>query len=384
MNLDPHEMLHKLFLATGKKIIPGKTLLFLDEIQVMPRAIIALRYFYENMPELHVIAAGSFLDFAIAQVGVPVGRITTLEMHPLSFIEYLAAKEQYDCISSILKHESEQNIEKSTHDQYIKELNQYLMVGGMPKTIQALIDQEDPSNIAQTHTDILKAYRQDFEKYAQQYEIKYVETIFNQIPHQLGNKFKFDIIEGQYRKQELSPALDLLKTACIVHKVFYSAGQGMPLGAQSNDRDYKVIFLDIGLAQTNLGNNLAQSLTLPQQNFINKGAIAEAFVGQELTVYNQPLLDSNLYYWHKDSPPQAEIDYLTTIDFKVIPVEVKAGVGSTLQSLHYFLENHKQSPYGIKFSTQNYSILKDEKAIIFKSCTFAATGDTTGGRKYMR
>ena len=135
----------------------------------------------------------------------------------------------------------------------------------------------------------------------------------------------------------------------------------MPLGAQRDDRDYKVIFLDIGLAQTGLGNNLVQSLALPQQDFINKGAIAEAFVGQELTVYNQPLLDSNLYYWHKDSPPQAEIDYVAAIDFKVIPIEVKAGTGSTLQSLHYFLENHKQSPYGIKFSTQNYSMLKDEE-----------------------
>ena len=359
--LNPQVMVKKIEEALSVTIIPGKTLLFIDEVQLIPRAIISLRYFYEEMPELHVIAAGSLLDFAIQQVGVPVGRVTSLEMHPLSFIEYLAAKKQYHYISSILQHEPQQNIEKIMHDQYLKEFNQYLIVGGMPKTIQALVDQQDLSIIAQTHTDILKTYRQDFEKYAKQYQIKYVETIFNEIPRQLGNKFKFDVIEGQYRKQDLSPALDLLKTACIVHKVFYSAGQGMPLGAQRDDRDYKVIFLDIGLAQTGLGNNLVQSLALPQQDFINKGAIAEAFVGQELTVYNQPLLDSNLYYWHKDSPPQAEIDYVAAIDFKVIPIEVKAGTGSTLQSLHYFLENHKQSPYGIKFSTQNYSMLKDEE-----------------------
>lgn len=359
-NLDPAQMIIQLSFAVNKEIIPGKTLLFLDEIQAMPRAILALRYFYEMMPELHVIATGSLLDFAIQQVGVPVGRVEGLEMHPLSFIEYLAAINKHLIVDSILKHDPEKTIGQPMHDIFLDELGKYLAIGGMPESIQSWIDNQKPLKITTIHTSILNFYRQDFGKYAKSHEIKYVEKIFDQIPKQLGQKFKYSLIEGEYRKRELAPALDLLVTAGIAHKVFYSVGQGIPLKAQSDDLDYRVIFLDIGLAQTNLGLNPAQWFLHPQQELINKGQLVEAFVGQELAAYDSPHALKGLYYWHKENgPQQAEIDYLTTINYKAIPVEVKSGAGSTLYSLNYFLDNHKQSPYGIKFSTQDYSVYKN-------------------------
>jgi len=356
-DLDPQEMILKLHAATKKLITPGKTLLFIDEIQTVPRAIIALRYFYEILPELHVIAAGSLLDFAIQKVGVPVGRIQSLEMHPVSFIEYLGYNNQVPA-EIILNHEPTQGIKEPTHSIGLENLlGRYLAIGGMPQAIAHWINTQNPLDIARMHASILNFYRQDFSKYAEKHEIKYVETIFRHIPLQLGHKFKYSAIEGDYRKRELAPALDLLITAGIAHKVYYSAGQGIPLGAQSDDLDYKVIFLDVGLTQTSLGLDITEWFLQPQQEFIKKGALMEAFVGQEIVAYANPHTNHDLYYWHKDSSPaQAEIDYLINIDRKVIPVEVKSGDGRTLKSLHRFLESHEQSPYGIKFSTQDYSV----------------------------
>jgi uncharacterized protein len=358
-NLDPVEMVILLSSITHKSIIPGKTLLFIDEIQAFPRAIIALRYFYEEMPELHVIAAGSLLGFAIEQVGIPVGRVEAIEMYPLSFIEYLAAMDRTMVIQAILQHGPDKSIGQPMHDIYFNEFARYCAIGGMPKVVQHWIDHKDPVSIQRIHATILNMYRKDFEKYARVHQIKYVEKIFDQIPAQLGQKFKYSIVEGDFRKRELAPALDLLVRACIAEKVYYSAGQGTPLAGQKDELDYKVLFLDIGLAQTNLGASPAQWFLRPEQELVNKGQIIEALVGQEIAVYSDPYRIKGSYYWHKDSSPQAEIDYLSRLDYQVIPVEVKSGKGNTLKSLHYFLEHHKQSPYGIKFSTQDYTTLHD-------------------------
>lgn len=370
-NLDPQEIIIKLSAIVKKPIIPGKTLLFIDEIQVMPRAIIALRYFYENMPELHVIAAGSLLDFAIQQVGIPVGRVEALYMQPVSFIEFLAQSHPI-ALQLILKHSPEKRIEEPLHTICLELLARYLVIGGMPQAIQEWIDYQQPLNIAKVHARILNAYNQDFNKYAKNHEIKYVEKVFDHIPKQLGQKFKYSLIEGEYRKRELAPALDLLIAAGVAKKVYYSAGQGIPLGAQSSDLDYKVIFLDVGLAQARLGLDLAGWFLQPEQTLINKGSLVEAFVGQELAAYAVPHIKNDLYYWHKDSAPQqAEIDYLTTINYQVVPIEVKSGTGRTLKSLNYFLDSHKQSPYGIKFSTLDYSVYKDTYCTIYSYPLYA-------------
>ena len=188
-------------------------------------------------------------------------------------------------------------------------------------------------------------------------QCKYVAVVFEHIPMQLGRKFKYSLIDGDYRKRELTPALDLLMTAGVAHKVFYSAGQGIPLGAQVDPQDYKAIFLDVGLAQAVVGLDIAAWFLHPEQELINKGQLVEAFVGQELLAYSDAHRKNNLYYWHKEAAAaQAEIDYLVTADGAVVPVEVKAGLGKTIKSLNYFLETHKQSPYGIRFSAHDYSV----------------------------
>ncbi|MFH1254469.1 MAG: ATP-binding protein [bacterium] len=356
-DLDPAVICRELSLIAKKPIVPGKTLLFLDEIQMVPRAITALRYFYEMLPELHIIAAGSLLDFAIEQVGIPVGRVQSMYMHPLSFIEYLAADGNGLFINEIINHTPEKDISPMIHNKLLGLLGEYLALGGVPNSVQRWVDKKDPLGCAKIHSRLLSTYRQDFAKYARKLQIKYVELLFEHIPMQLGRKFKYSLIEGDYRKRELAPALDLLVTAGIAHKVYYSAGQGVPLGAQIDPQDYKVIFLDAGLAQSLLDLDIAQWFLNPQNEIINKGALVEAFVGQELLVYADPQIKNNIYYWHKDAAiGQSEVDYLIQIGASVVPVEVKSGSGRTLKSIQTFLDSHVKSPYGIRFSSQNYSV----------------------------
>ena len=356
-NLDPNRILRELSLIARKPVTPGKTLLFLDEIQMVPKAITALRYFYEMIPELHVIAAGSLLDFAIEQTGIPVGRVQSLYMHPVSFIEYLVAAGEGLIVNEIMNHPIQQDMGVAVHDRILDLLGEYLALGGMPHSVQAWVEKKNALDCAKIHRTLLNTYRQDFGKYAKKLQTKYVELIFDQVPLQQGKKFKFSNVEGNYRKRELAPALDLLVTAGIAHKVFYTAGQGIPLGAQADIQDYRAILLDVGLAQSALGFDLAGWFLNPLQEFINKGALVEAFVGQEMLAYDQPYSKNTLYYWHKESiAQQAEIDYLVQLKGEVIPVEVKAGLGRTIKSLHYFLEKHPKSSHGIRFSTQNYSI----------------------------
>jgi uncharacterized protein len=355
-DFDPIKICTKLSSISGQPIIPGKTLLFLDEIQAVPRAITALRYFYEKMPELHVIAAGSLIDFAIHQVGVPVGRIQFMYMYPLSFIEFLMATGHTMLTQDIIKHSPEEEFFGGAHNKLLELLGIYLAFGGMPAVLYRWTQTNDPIGCAEVHNHLLAAYRQDFEKYARTKQVKYVELVFRHVPIQLGRKFKYSAVDGDYRKRELAPALDLLATAGVVHRVYHSAGQGIPLGAQINPQDYKFIFLDVGLAQAELKLNIAQWLLNPEKEIVNKGSLVEAFVGQELLAYSQLTNNEELFYWHKEASSPAEIDYLIQINYKVVPVEVKAGLGRTLKSMQTFLASHAKSTYGIRFSSQNYSV----------------------------
>ena len=356
-HLTPERIIRDIAGLVGKSIIPGKTLLFIDEIQAVPRAILALRYFYEMMPQLHVVAAGSLLDFAIEQVGVPVGRVQSLYLHPLTFIEFLAAMKKDLLVKEILTHDHETEFSDSLHMNLLGLVAQYLALGGMPEVVMKWKKTNDPVVCASLHKELIRFYRQDFGKYARQLQIKYLESVFDEIPIQMGNKFKFSAIDQGFRKRELAPALELLEKAGLAHKVYYSPAQGVPIGAQLDPQDYKVIFLDVGLAQAMLSFDLVQWFLQPVLELVNKGGLVEAFVGQELIAYGDPHDKSNLFYWRrKESTQLAEVDYVIQRDGQILPIEVKSGAGSTLKSIQLFLDTHGKSPYGVRFSTHNYSV----------------------------
>lgn len=354
-NLDPKQLLQHLQLITGQRIIPGETLLFIDEAQVAPRALLALRYFYEECPLLHVIAAGSLLDFAIEKVGIPVGRVSFLYLYPLSFIEFLRATGRELAASAILAHPFPSPVPDAIHQQWLAYVGEYLAIGGMPEVVNTWQHTQDIDVCGEIQYAIIESYRQDFEKYCKHHEVKYVSLIYEQIPQQLGKNFKFSKLPGEYRKRDLAPCFDLLTKAMVINPIYHSDGQGLPLGAGA-DHDYcKATFIDIALAQRLMNHHPKDWFLDPTQSLINKGEITESFVGQELLAYSHPQEKAQLYYWQRhERGSSAEVDYLSNIHGKVIPIEVKGGAGSTLRSLQLFLNTHP-SPYGIRLSTQNFS-----------------------------
>ena len=356
-NLEPKEILKNLSVIQSTSITPGKTLLFLDEIQACPRAIIALRYFYELMPELHVIAAGSLLDFAIDEVGVPVGRVSFLQMYPMSFIEFLKAIGSNQQVEAILTQSPEHEIAKPIHDILLKKLGEYMTCGGMPQVVATWRDEANYAYCLDILHDIANAYRQDFEKYAKHTQIKHLNLLINQVPTQVSQSFNYSKIDGEYRKRELAPCIELMHKANILHYVYQCSAQGRPLASQIISSRYKIILHDVALTQALLGLSMQDWVLSPSESFINKGNLVEAFVGQELLVYQNSKLDNKLYYWKRDvKGSAAEIDYVINHTDGIIPVEVKAGSGSTLKSMHSFLSTHPSSPYGLRFSTHNYSV----------------------------
>lgn len=355
-DLHPERILRDLSFYTDQKIEPGKTLLFFDEIQEVPKAILALRYFFEMMPELHVIAAGSLFDFALEKVGLPVGRVSSMYMYPLSFMEFLAACGRSSLMEAILNSES---FSETIHYKLMDLVGEYLAIGGMPEAVAKWIESKNPKECFQIHHNLIASYRQDFEKYADEHQVKYVETLFRQIPHFIGDQFQYKNIHGEYRKRELAPCLDLLCKAHVIHKVHHSAGNGIPLGAEINLEWFKIIFVDIALSQALLGFDLSTWFLRPGIEFVNRGTIIEAFVGQELLAYSHPLRETDLFFWRRaEKSSSAEIDYLYEKNQTVIPIEVKSGHAGTLKSMHLFLDQHKKSPFGIRFSAQNYSLFE--------------------------
>lgn len=357
-DLIPEKIILLLSVLLKTSIIPGETLLFFDEVQEAPRAILALRYFYEEMPNLHIIAAGSLLEFAIAKVGVPVGRISMLYMYPFSFLEYLVATGNHLIGKAILNHPIGVPIEEIIHKKILDLLGEYLSIGGMPEAVARWIQTKDPTSALYVLQQIAATYRQDFEKYGRKAQIKYLEQLFRQIPHLVGKEFSYREIHGEYRKRELAPALELLERANIIHTIRYSSGQGIPIGGELDFDAFKVIYLDIGLCQSILGSDISIWFLKPLEGFENRGEIAEGFIGQELICYASPHSKAEIYFWkRKEKNSSAEVDYLIQRNEHILPIEVKSGHGNTLRSLYLFLDTHPKSISGIRFSALNYSVI---------------------------
>jgi hypothetical protein len=356
-DLVPEKIIRSLSLLLKTSIVPGETLLFLDEVQEAPRAILALRYFYEEMPGLHVIAAGSLLEFAIAKVGVPVGRISMLYIYPLSFFEYLVATSNNLIAKEILIHPIGLPMEDVIHEKILDLLGEYLSIGGTPEAVARWTQTQDPASALQVLQQIAATYREDFEKYGRKTQVKYLEQLFRQIPQLVGREFSYREIHGEYRKRELAPALELLERANIIHSIRHSPGFGIPIGAEADFETFKIIYLDVALCQAILGSDISIWFLKPLEGFDNRRQMAEAFIGQELICYATPENKAELHFWkRKEKNSSAEVDYLIQRGEQIIPIEVKSGHGSTLKSLNIFLDTHHKSQTAVRFSTLNYSL----------------------------
>lgn len=354
-DLDIKTLVEKLKIYTHKKIIPGETLLFLDEVQEYPRVLTALRYFKEDLPELHVIAAGSLIDFALEEIGMAVGRIQFLYLYPLSFYEFLRVQDREDLCHYI----ATKNIDPVIHQQLLEQLKMYFWLGGMPAVVKMWLEKRDAHLCQQLQEEIIRSYKQDFSKYKRTAKIEHLDSVFDAIPRYFGKKFKYANIDAMVRSNALKNAVDALCKAGIAYKVFHSAAQGFPLGATKKNTHFKVFFFDVGLAQRILRLELDKWL-LEKIEVQHIGAIAEQFVAQEYIAYTATTEPENLFYWHREArTSNAEVDFIFVKKADIIPVEVKSGAHGSLRSLHLFLQEHEQSRYGVRISEQNFHSFKN-------------------------
>ncbi len=354
-NLEPQSILNHLELTTGR-IVPGRTLLFFDEIQACPRALMALRYFYEEMPELHVIAAGSLLEFAFGEISIPVGRVQYLHMHPMTFYEYLLAMGKEQMAEYTLS--PQDMVEKSLQEIILRELRFYFFVGGMPECVRTYRDSGSMVAAFQVQSEILDSYRDDFSKYTPRINAACLDAVFLGVAKSVGEQLKYTRLNDGDSSQMNCKAFDLLAKARVIHKIPACDPTGLPLGATANPKKFKASMLDIGLMQ-----RLCQvpvELELQQGNLLAmyRGKLAEQFVAQELLAWHS----SELFYWAREARgSSAEVDFLVVRQGNIYPVEVKSGAGGSLRSLHLMLEKYLNCPEGLVLYSGTSNKLSDQK-----------------------
>lgn len=345
------KLLEMLSLYTGKNIIPGKTLLFLDEIQECPEAIVYLRYFKEEYSDLHVIAAGSLIEFALEKVGIPVGRVEYLHVYPLSFGEFLTVSGRNDLRKQTLNQENHVFLDKILHEM----LQTYMWLGGMPEVVSTWLQYHQVEQCQRIQDRLIAAYQDDFSKYARKNQVPYVDKLFMRAPQQFGKKFVYTHVDQDLKAIVLKNALHCLEKAGIVYLCHYSCSQSLPLAAGSSEKFFKVFFLDIGLAQRILKFK-QQDWMLQSIKAEHMGGLAEQFVAQELIAYQSQFTQTDLFYWQRESKnSQAEIDFLIGLQGGLMPIEVKSGKVGHLKSLQYYLNTHEQAKYGVKISEAGWA-----------------------------
>ncbi len=343
---DPKEIINNIVALRRSKIEPSKSILFLDEIQAAPHLLEKLRWFAEDMPELPVIAAGSLLDFTLAkyEFSMPVGRIGYLYLEPLSFEEFLDADGQHELRVYLENYDWSLNIPAAIHSQLMKTIKEYLIVGGMPAAISSWATEKAPEAVNQIHFDLLATYRDDFAKYSGRLTIDRLEDVMNSVPRQLGKKFVYKDANSEVSTAPLKQALDLLSKARVCHRVVATSANGLPLGAEADERFFKAIMLDCGLCGASLGLSLHHLRSISEISMINSGGMAEQLVGQLLRTLTPAYIPPSLYYWQRGKKgAEAEIDYIIQYENQIIPIEVKAGTTGTLKSLHQFVKEKKKT-----------------------------------------
>jgi predicted AAA+ superfamily ATPase len=370
-NLESKALLSQLEVAVGQRIVPGQTLLFLDEIQTCPRALSSLRYLYEGAPDLHVVAAGSLLEFALGEISFPVGRVQFLNLYPLTFAEFVLAGGNaplYDMLRG-----PPAALAEATHRLLLEELKRYFFVGGMPEAVGAYID-GSMLQAFDVQSEILSAYRQDFAKYAPRADKDCLNQVLDGCAAGVGEQIKYSRLAQGFSNPTIHKAFDLLCMAEVLHKIPAVRIPVLPFGASVNNRRFKASLIDIGLMQRLA--HLPADVELRHEDLlaIYRGKLAEQFVAQELMVSQ----NSELYYWaREDGGRPAEVDYLIHCDGHACPIEVKSGESGTLRSLHKLLAAQPECPEGIVLYSGAYG-RRPESRLRFVPLYFAGALTTPG------
>lgn len=332
--------------ATHQLCVAGETLIFFDEIQEATNGLTALKYFCENAPEYHVIAAGSLLGIELhKQISFPVGKVQFFTLYPMSFTEFLKAMGE-SALVNMLNNRDWTNI-KLFSSKYKELLKQYYYVGGMPEAVLSFSEVKDWQEVREIQNEILKSYDKDFSKHAPEEIVPRIRQLWNSIPAQLSKenrKFIYGVVKEGARAREYEIGLQWLLDGGLIHKVSSVSAPRLPLKSYEGKSVFKIYAIDIGLlgAMTDL-----DTTTIVQGNKIFtefKGALTEQYVLQQLKLTKNP------FYWSKSNSRQ-EIDFLIQQNGEFIPIEVKAEENLKAKSLSLFVkENHSKTAYRISMS----------------------------------
>ena len=337
-------------IVLGRKIVVGKTLVVFDEIQECPRAIQSLKYFCENMPALHVIAAGSLLGIAIGKQGVsfPVGKVERLEMFPMSFEEFVIADEDEKFINGINNLDLKREISELYKTPMEKYLKNYYIVGGMPEAVSVWISTHDYKQVEIVQEQILKDYADDFGKHTTAETAIKIRQIWNSVPIQIAkenNKFIFSHVKEGARAKDLENALEWLVNAGLVYKLNLVKTPELPLESMKDETYFKVYMSDVGLLRKKSNVNYRTILDDDSSYKQFKGAFTENYVMSQLKCHQIPC-----FFWR--SKADAEVDFISDYDGTVFPIEVKSADNTKAKSIHLFC-NRYNPKFAFKISTKN-------------------------------
>ncbi|MBO4802775.1 MAG: ATP-binding protein [Bacteroidaceae bacterium] len=354
-NIDVKKTCEKLSGTLGIPIVPGQTLLFIDEIQVSKEAVMSLRYFKEDYPELHVVAAGSLLEFTLEELpSFGVGRIRSLYMYPFSFDEFLMAQGLDLTIAYKKKATSEEPLTEKAHKDLIDQLRTFYLVGGMPAAVTEWMETYSYISVSHVHTDIIQTYEDDFSKYKKRVSPVLLRQVLRSVALQVGKKFVYTEAARDIHSSVIRDALHLLTQAGLITPVRHTDGNGVPLGAEEDASYTKYLFFDLGVMQTMLDIPAADILMASDVDFVNKGGTSEMFAGLEMMKYHDCFQRAEMHYWQNSAKgSNAEVDYLRVRSGRVLPVEVKANTQGGMQSLWIFMRM-RQLHQALRTSLENF------------------------------
>lgn len=332
-DLDTVRLLKGIELETGVAIHPESTLLIFDEVQEVPRALTSLKYFSEQRPDIHLVAAGSLIGVALhPETSFPVGKVDFLTLHPLTFEEFLVAAGHGDHMDLI--RQRDWNAVATFKDRFTEWLRNYFIVGGMPEVVSTFLMRADHADVRRVQERILAAYEQDFSKHAPPHEVPRIRQLWQSIPAQLARenrKFVYGVARAGARAREYELALAWLLDSGLIHKVHAATKPGLPLAAYQDSHAFKLFALDVGLlaAMSRLDARVLLDGDRLFEEF--KGALTEQYVHQQLVARD----DAAIFYWSADRG-LAEVDFIIQRGDQILPIEVKAGENLRSKSLRVY------------------------------------------------
>ncbi len=359
--LSPDKIIQYLEAAKGVNVNAGNTLIFFDEIQVCEQALTSLKYFCEQAPEQHVIAAGSLLGVSINRNkhSFPVGKVQQINMYPMDFEEFLWAMDREKLSEEIKAHFDEDlAMPDALHEIALKYHKQYMIVGGMPAAVSSFIETGSYNNVQLIQNDIMQQYIADMSKYATSATSVKIRACYNSIPAQLAkdnNKFQYKTVQRGGTATIFGEAIDWLQFAGIVLKCQRLEHGFIPLNAYADLSNFKLYMADIGILTLHSRIPLQTMLSPIEVHNIFLGSMAENYVAQAFVNKGY-----DLFYWQSEG--KAEIDFVLQIQDNVIPVEVKKGHRNRSRSLGIFANKYK-SPYAIRISKKNFGFENNIKSV---------------------